>query len=770
MDGTERTDQTTTALTRPPEVASPDDVATAALATVRDVTNELVRLVRETATQATDGWSIASVVRPLVPEIDQVFAERDTLETEVLELRNDLADADEKIRELEARLAARETGWNAERLVLETEASREREQAHMLSEDLERHQKEAELLAARQRRLREQMEAATARANADREETLRLAREMVQSAEDARLAIVDEMEQLRAALAAEQAHVVEIQHERTRVTQGAAEREAELARTRHTLEQLETSRTTAASELARARAKLVQTESELLASQHEYQLAQAHIDRLCSAHDELVEDRAQLVAKLHDAKERDSRLRLRITRLEQRIQAVATEGVTATVAPEPAPAVEAAVESATTAMALELSRTEERARSLETELAKAKAGASAAGSRVETLQSEMRAAEQARLAAAAEVKALRAAVEALEDAARTARESAPLAPPTPEAPTAIACDVAPVEPTAEVEPPIETIAQELLLATPEDVPQETAPETPEEALQGSPCESPEELTTIAVADDDPRACVAEPEIAAEPEPMQTEEYEHDTIVVDDAPTSVDSVAVSVTMVVLDGAAAWPAPEGVTTHHVPLDAETGDRVRELDPACCLVNLAAPGALATLASLRVAKITTPFWGCAIGDGADSGVVLGAFDVIPRPVDADAVHTQLEGRVPAAANVITVGSDSSTLIPLRQGLLQGGMTVRTAWNRQQAADLSTVVFPDVLILDLASDPSGLAAFVVELGRRERPPLIVLVPGAPQHVDAFGAALAQCATATTADRDGLLQSAAISAPMRAS
>src|SRR5262249_33055003 len=141
-------------------------------------------------------------------------------------------------------------------------------------------------------------------------------------AEEARLAVVDEMDQLRAALAAEQASLVEVKYEQARVTQGAVEREVELARSRQTVEQLEASRATATAELTRARASLVRTEGELLAAQHEYQLAQVQIDKLCSAHDELVEDRAHLVARLHDAKEREARLRLRITGLEQRIQAV----------------------------------------------------------------------------------------------------------------------------------------------------------------------------------------------------------------------------------------------------------------------------------------------------------------------------------------------------------------------------------------------------------------------------------------------------------------
>src|SRR5204862_5193590 len=138
-------------------------------------------------------------------------------------------------------------------------------------------------------------------------------------------------------------------------TQGAAERDAELARAHQMLDQLEGSRSSAAAELARTRASLVHTEGELLAAQHEYQLAQVQIERLCSAQDDMVEDRAQLVAKLHDAKEREARLRLRITGLEQRILDLRADPA----APPPAETSEPADDSASR-LATELSRAEER--------------------------------------------------------------------------------------------------------------------------------------------------------------------------------------------------------------------------------------------------------------------------------------------------------------------------------------------------------------------------------------------------------------------------
>src|SRR5262249_28844001 len=80
----------------------------------------------------------------------------------------------------------------------------------------------------------------------------------------------------------------------------------------------------------------------------------------------------------------------------------------------------------------------------------------------------------------------------------------------------------------------------------------------------------------------------------------------------------------------------------------------------------------------------------------------------------------------------------------IPVRQGALAAGMSMRTAWNRAQAADLAAAVHPDVVIVDLVADPSAAAALVVDLAAAANPPRIVVVPGAPQRLAAFAGALA--------------------------
>jgi hypothetical protein len=164
--------------------------------------------------------------------------------------------------------------------------------------------------------------------------------------------------------------------------------------------------------------------------------------------------------------------------------------------------------------------------------------------------------------------------------------------------------------------------------------------------------------------------------------------------------------------------------------LPLDAEAAAaRVRELDPACCLVNVASPAALTTARALRADGIRTPLWGCVAG--ADGGVAIGPIDVLARPIAADGVQAQLGDALPAGTKVVAVGSESGTLIPLRQGLLAGGASVRVAWNCAQATDLVASTRPHVLVLDLAQPPAETAAFVAALVAKGPTRLVLVLPG---------------------------------------
>jgi CheY-like chemotaxis protein len=651
--------------------------------------------------------------------------------------------------------------------MLETDVGRERDHVQMLTEDLERRRVEGELLATRERRVREQMESVAARAHADREETLRLARDMVQSAEEARLAVVDEMDRLRAALAAEQASLVEVEQERALVSQDAAQREADLARARQMIEQLETSRTNANAELARARARLVETESELLAAQHEYQLAQVQIDKLCSAHDDLVEDRAQLVARLHQAKEREARLRLRITGLEQRIQSV-HEGTPAAGTDAEA---ESALDATASGLALELSRSEERARVLEAELVKAKAATSAASLRVDILQEQARKAEQARIAAETELRASRDTRPA---------SGTPDRPPVPE-PVRASPDLLTRLPSAEASTAVEAAPE---VASGEPI--TTSPGPVEAGAVSSPhwsvamADEPVDVEEPSSTAADAEACTPvelEPLVAMEDDPPTTDDVDETAELMSADPPAVDvaiepapiaddhadeSPAVAAVVVaVVDGTSAWSGDDAVTTHVLSPAEATPDRIRELAPACGVVNLADAGAFDAVVALRAADVALPLYGC-VADGLHA-LALGRVDVVTRPVDPERVRVRLEALAPRGANVIMVGSESGILIPLRQGVQQAGMSVRTAWNRAQAVQLADTVHPDVVIVDVAAEATEAADLLCDLARRPNAPTLVLVVGTPAHQDELRTALlAKTRDAAVVDRTALLHEAA--------
>jgi CheY-like chemotaxis protein len=158
----------------------------------------------------------------------------------------------------------------------------------------------------------------------------------------------------------------------------------------------------------------------------------------------------------------------------------------------------------------------------------------------------------------------------------------------------------------------------------------------------------------------------------------------------------------------------------------------------------VNLAAGGTLATAAALRAARLDVPLWGCIVPAGIADGAALGRFDVLARPVVADAVYAQLAPGLAGSGRVVTVGSDGGMLLALRQGLSKTGVAVRTAWDFKQAGALLDAAMPDVVVLDLAQPALAAAEFVVRLLALEAGPRIVLVPAPAKDVDEFADALA--------------------------
>jgi hypothetical protein len=139
---------------------------------------------------------------------------------------------------------------------------------------------------------------------------------MVQAAEQARAAVSAELESLRAAASSDRTRLME---------EGAAERAAELATAHETIAELESARAAAAIEFERTRTRLSEIEHELLAAQHENRLAQRQLDKLCTVHDDLVEDNVRLTAFLEEARAGEAQLRTRTEELQEQLGALESE-------------------------------------------------------------------------------------------------------------------------------------------------------------------------------------------------------------------------------------------------------------------------------------------------------------------------------------------------------------------------------------------------------------------------------------------------------------
>jgi hypothetical protein len=130
---------------------------------------------------------------------------REKLAAEVQGLRAPLGESQDRLRTLEVELAPRqpritgapnappspeqterEARWQDELSSVRLEQVRERDRAQALAEQLERHRVESEARERREQRLQEELRAVAARADADREDTVRRAQQMVQAAEQTR--------------------------------------------------------------------------------------------------------------------------------------------------------------------------------------------------------------------------------------------------------------------------------------------------------------------------------------------------------------------------------------------------------------------------------------------------------------------------------------------------------------------------------------------------------------------------------------------------------
>jgi hypothetical protein len=701
-----------------------DDVATTAeaqrAAAARDAENAraaLAALQQSSLAQRNELALSRSEVARLGRLAEDAQQAREASERDHTALRGRLCEAQERVRTQEVELARiaeehrrahratlgelteREARWQDELSSLRLEHEREQERARMLSEEAGRLRIESEAREKRERRLQEELSAVATRADADREETVRRAQEMVQAAEQARAAVSAELEALRASASSDRTRLME---------EGAAERAAELATAHETIAELESARASAAIEFERTRTRLSEIEHELLAVQHENRLAQRQLDKLCTAHDDLVEDNVRATAFLEEARASEAQLRGRTEELQEQLRALESERTRLVGARELDAACEAAIPPVARASEAETEVKTLRAWTctLESELAEARALAEHATIRETRLQDTLDAHERAEHDHAATLADAQTMARSLEeDRAKVVAEL-----------EALRTSMATAQRTimeAEEETRVARAEAERLAVAHESV-------LAEKARGNGATPSPVAATRPAAtaATQAPTKSVLPPTVIIQP----------------------DTRAVAI----LDTITAWPAVGGVEVHVIaPAEDGVVARFGEVAPGRCIVNLAAAGAIAAAASIREAGVAVPLWGAVVEPKGERGLSLGKIEVLTRPIDPDLVRSQIATIAPKNARLLAIGSDSSTFIALRQGLMKAGMSVSIAWDLKQATELLEIVRPHIVVLDLALPGRGAAALVAGLARVETPPVLVLLPGAPDRLAAFSTAL---------------------------
>ena len=654
---------------------------------------------------------------------------RTKLEDEAQGLRARLSEAQDKARTLEIDVArAAEERRRAERAAqgeqaerearsqeqlseLRLEHGRERDRAQVLAEQLERQRVETESNERRELRLREELREVTARAEADREETVRRAQEMVQVAERARAAANAELEAIRSALSNDKARLHQIQAEHVRAEQGVAEREAALSSAQGIIRQLEASRAAAAAEAETARAQLAETESKLWALQHELRLAQRQLDKLCTAHDDLVEDHARTSALLDGAHATETNLWAQTDGLRGQIRSLETERARLLDIErkyQESGGQHADASERVTKLEAELEGLRRWVRTVEDEVAQSTASLEQSALRERRLQEALAATEASMREHEGTLREARAMADAAErerataaaelEALRTAMASAQRVVLEAEAETRVA--------RAEAERL--AVAQEATLAE-------------------------QKRMQEGLAD-------AKPRTEAAPAPSAAQPAARTAPVKPAAPVSLEGK----TLVVLDAGAEWPAVSSGTEVRVITPGDSvASEMASIEAGACIVNVARADALTSAVALRTGGVPVPFWAVVVANDGDRGIWLGPIDILIRPIEAEAVRAQCTMIAPKSARILAVGSDSATFIPLRQGLMKAGMSVSIAWDLKQASELIDIVHPHVVVLDLGLPARRAAGFVTELSRVQAPPALVVIPGPAETLTAFSNAI---------------------------
>jgi hypothetical protein len=368
--------------------------------------------------------------------------------------------------------------------------------------------------------------------------------------------------------------------------------------------------------------------------QHENGLAQRQLDRLCTAHDDLIEDHVRLSAFLEEVRGNEKTLRAQTAELEEHVRTCEGER-TRLLALERERGARDALEAASAkpgGLDVELASLRAWVRTLESELSEARAGLEQAVGRERRLQDALDASiqtEREHQETLAEAQGLarsleadRAKVVAELEETRTAMASA----------QRVILEAEEETRTARAEAERLAVAHEAALAEHERLRAATPaqPGATEPAAKSAAAKQP----------------------AAKPTPPTP-------LVVTPPDTRV--------VAVLDTTPEWPSVGGIDVKVVaPGDGIVG-RIGEMGPGRCIVNLAA--------RRDRRRGRAPPRGRGRASGRDhrrrwrARLSLGLIEVVTRPIDPDMVRSQCTTVAPKNARILAIGSDSSTFIaPVR------------------------------------------------------------------------------------------------------
>lgn len=641
-----------------------------------------------------------------------------------------------RLREREAELAAGAATRVSDAERLATDLRLQLTEAHR---DRERLANELVDAAEQAQRLRAEIDTVMTRVSADRDATLQQARAMVEAAEHERAVAVAEAEAVRQALAQGQALILRMEDDQVLNEQGVASREAELGQATERAQAAEARRSAAASELEQVRSELARTRTALLEREDQARRVQADLARLENLLGSARTEEERSAAALTEARATCATQSARLGELERELQGLRDQIADATSAAARQDVVaehwRAKLEVSEASWAREHLRREELTRqhdALVTDLKELRDREQRMREELDAVQSRnvvdreetlrravelAETAEAARAAAVAEAEAIRVTLANSQNIILTAEDEASRARLEGERVTAELNTL-----RLEHQDAMEALAQHRL---------------DEARLQRRTAELETEVNALRQQAARPTTPPAAPAGAAKRAPVESVVIEPE-----------DGGTGPRTVTVIDSSEqGWGvgADGTITLSWVPPGPDAAARIAELAPTRIIVNLAAPGALDAMLALRAAGVRSPFWGCLTTPGATRALALGMVEVVPRPIEPDAIVAAVQGYATRGAKVLAAGGDANVFISLRQALTREGMSVSIAWDSKQATDLLAMVRPGIVIVDLALPPRDGYAFVAQLTAVDPAPITILVPRDGDPVPGLTAAAAE-------------------------